>query len=198
VEHVLAGLLDKFTYLAIFTVLSVAGLGVPISEDLTLLLGGGLASRGITRFLPTLAVGYLGVLFGDALIHQWGQRMGPRAYAAPLVQKALSAERQQKLREHFAKHAFLTVVVGRHTPFLRAPIFFLSGASGMKLLPFLIADALSAAVTVPVVVTLGYYFGQHLDVVRARMHQVQWVVGGAVAIGVGLWLWRRARRKLHG
>lgn len=194
----LAGLLDKFTYLAIVVVLSAAGLGVPISEDLTLLLGGGLASRGITSFVPTLAAGYFGVLFGDALIHQWGQRMGPRAYAAPLVQRALSPERQQKLREHFAKHAFLTIVVGRHTPFLRAPIFFLAGASGMKLLPFLIADALSAAVTVPIVVTLGYYFGQHLDAVRARMHQVQWVIGFAVAVGAGYWLWRRARRKLHG
>ena len=67
-EHVLAGFLDKFTYLAIVGVLSAAGLGVPISEDLTLLLSGALASRGVTAYWPTLAVGYFGVLIGDALI----------------------------------------------------------------------------------------------------------------------------------
>ena len=47
-EHALASFLAKFTYLAIVGVLSAAGLGVPISEDLTLLLGGGLAAQGVT------------------------------------------------------------------------------------------------------------------------------------------------------
>ena len=194
-EHFLASFLDKFTYLAIVAVLSAAGLGVPISEDLTLLLGGGLAARGITHYWPTLAAGYFGVLIGDALIHQWGRRMGPRAYAAPVVQKALSLERQEKLRAHFERHAFLTVVVGRHTPFLRAPVFFLAGASGVGFWTFVLADAVSAAITVPLVVTLGFYFGAHLDQVRAHIHQVEWVLGGLVACGLLFWFWRRGRRR---
>ncbi len=160
-EHALAGLLSRFTYLAIVAVLSAAGLGVPISEDLTLLLGGGLAARGVTAYWPTLAAGYFGVLFGDCLIHHWGQRMGPAAYQTKRVQKVLSPERQEKLRAHFAKHGFLTIVVGRHTPVLRAPVFFLSGASNVPLWKFLLADAVSAAITVPIVVTLGFYFGEH-------------------------------------
>src|SRR2546428_5144984 len=114
-EHALAGLLDKFTYLAIMGVLSAAGLGVPISEDLTLLLSGALAARGITAYWPTLAAGYCGVLLGDVLIHHWGQRMGPAAYAQRWVQRLLSPERQEKLRQHFARHGFLTIIVGRHT-----------------------------------------------------------------------------------
>ena len=71
-EHALAGFLAKFTYLAIFGVLTAAGLGAPISEDLTLLLGGGLAAQGVTMYWPTMAAGYFGVLFGDVLIHHWG------------------------------------------------------------------------------------------------------------------------------
>ena len=192
-EHFLAGFLDKFTYLAIVAVLAAAGLGVPISEDLTLLLGGGLAARGVTSYWPTLAAGYFGVLIGDALIHHWGKRMGPRAYAAPLVQKALSPERQEKLRAHFARHAFLTVVVGRHTPLLRAPVFFLAGASGVTFWKFVLADAISAAITVPLVVTLGFYFGNHLDQVREHIHEVQVVLGALVVCGGLVWLWRRRR-----
>ena len=56
-EHMLASLLGRFTYLAIVAVLCAAGLGAPISEDLVLLLGGAFAARGITEFVPTLAVG---------------------------------------------------------------------------------------------------------------------------------------------
>jgi membrane protein DedA with SNARE-associated domain len=198
VEHALAGLLSRFTYLAIVAVLTAAGLGVPISEDLTLLLGGGLAARGITSYWPTLLSGYFGVLFGDVLIHHWGKRMGPAAYRHRIVQKGLSLERQVKLREHFARHGFLTIVVGRHTPMLRAPIFFLAGASHVPLWKFLLADALSAAITVPIVVTLGFYFGEHLDDIRRIMHNVQYVIAAVVALGLGAWLywrWRRAQRQ---
>jgi membrane-associated protein len=192
VEHALASFLAKFTYPAIVVVLSAAGLGVPISEDLTLLLGGALAAQGVTTYWPTLASGYFGVLLGDCLIHHWGFKMGPAAYGHKLVRKHLSPERQQRLREHFAKHGFLTIVVGRHTPVLRAPIFFLSGASHVPFWKFLLADAVSAAITVPIVVTLGYYFGEHLDDIRHLMHRVEWIIVAVVAAGVVAWLlWRR-------
>ena len=174
-ERVLVSLLGRFTYLAILAVLCAAGLGAPVSEDLVLLVSGLLAARGVTDFRMSLAVGYAGVVIGDLLIHQWGRRLGPRAYEHRIVRKVLSVERQEKLRAHFARHGGLTVIVGRHMPGLRAPIFFLSGASGVGVWKFLVCDALSSAVTVPVVVALGYYFGEHLDDVRARIHQVQYL-----------------------
>lgn len=194
-EHVLAGFLSKFTYLAILGVLSAAGLGVPISEDLTLLLAGALAARGLTSYWLTLAAGYCGVLLGDTLIHHWGWRMGPAAYQQAWVQKIISVERQEKLREHYRRRGFLTIVVGRHTPVLRAPVFFLSGAAKLPLWKFLLADAVSAAITVPIVVTLGYKFGQHLDDVRRAMHHVEWVIAAVVAAGALAWFfWRRHRK----
>ena len=112
------------------------------------------------------------------------------------MQKALSLERQDKLRVHFANHGFLTIVVGRHTPLLRAPIFFLSGASGVGFWKFLLCDAVSAAVTVPVVVALGFYFGEHLDDVRRRMHQVQYLAAAAALLLLAGYLYLRRRRRL--
>src|SRR5207245_951930 len=152
-------LLQRFTYPAFLLLLSAAGLGVPTSEDLLLLIAGALSSQGGTRSVPTLLVGYFGVIFGDGLIYHWGKKLGPAAYEHRLVRKVISRERAGKLHSHFARHGFWTVVVGRHMPGLRAPVFFLAGASGVRFATFLIADMLSAAVTVPAVVTLGYLFG---------------------------------------
>jgi membrane protein DedA with SNARE-associated domain len=195
VEHALTHFLSQFTYVALVAVLAAAGLGVPVSEDLTLLLGGGLAAREVTSFWPTLLCGYSGVLLGDVLIHHWGRRIGPAAYGHRIVRKHLSPSRQEKLREHFARHGFWTIVVGRHTPMLRAPIFFLAGASHVPLWKFALADAVSAAVTVPLVVTLGYYFAEHLHEIRAGIHHVQWVIAAVVVLSLaGWWLWRRRRR----
>jgi membrane protein DedA with SNARE-associated domain len=175
-------------------------LGVPISEDLVLLIGGALAAQGITMYWPTLAAGYFGVILGDLLIHHWGERLGPRAYEHKLVRRVMSQQREEQLRVHFARHGFWTVVVGRHTPGLRAPIFFLSGASGVGFWKFLIADVLSAAVTVPLVVTLGYFFGEHLPDIRRRIHKVEWAIAAAAVLAVIAFLtfrWRR-RRRLQG
>ncbi len=193
-EHAVAHFLSKFTYVAILGLLAAAGMGVPIPEDLTLLLAGGLAARGVTTYWPTLVTGYLGVVLGDMLIHRWGWRLGAAAYDHPRVLKHLSAARQEKLRQHFARHGFLTIVVGRHTPVLRAPIFFLAGASRLPVWKFLLADALSSAVTVPIVVTLGFYFGEHLDDIQAKIHHVQWIVLAAVVGGAVIWWLLRRRR----
>jgi membrane protein DedA with SNARE-associated domain len=195
VEHTLAELLQRYTYPALLLLLSAAGLGVPISEDLVLLIAGALASQGVTRFVPTLLAGYFGVIFGDALIYHWGKKLGPAAYEHRLVRKVISPERADKLRSHFARHGFWTVVVGRHTPGLRAPIFFLSGASGVGFGTFLLADMLSAAVTVPAVVTLGYLFGEHLDDIRRLLHRAHWMIGAAVLLGAGVWWLIRKRRQ---
>jgi membrane protein DedA with SNARE-associated domain len=195
VEHALAEFLSKYTYPAMLALLAAAGLGVPISEDLTLLLAGALAGDGITRFWPTLIAGYLGVLIGDLLIYTWGKRLGPAAYGHPRVRKHLSPERRQKLDAHFHRHGFLTVVVGRHTPVLRAAVFFLAGASGVPPWKFLLADGLSAAVTVPVLVWLGYYFGDHLDDVRKMLHGFEWGALGVLLLAGGIW-WL-LRRRIH-
>ena len=195
-EHALAQFLARFTYVAMLAALAAAGMGVPIPEDLTLLLGGALAAQGVTEFWPTLATGYFGVLLGDLLIQHWGRKMGPAAYQHPRVRKHLSLARQEKLWRHFARHGFLTIVVARHTPFLRAPIFFLAGASRFPLWKFLLADALSSAITVPIVVILGYEFAEHLPEIRSQIHHVEWVLAGALALAiVAVLIWRHHRRQ---
>jgi membrane protein DedA with SNARE-associated domain len=195
VERVVAGFLQQFTYPAMLLLLVAAGMGVPVSEDLVLLLGGAISSQGFTRYVPTLLAGYGGVIAGDALIYHWGKKLGPRAYEHKLARRVLSRERAQKLHEHFGRHGFWTVVAARHMPGLRPPIFFLSGASGVRFATFLLADMLSAAVTVPAVVTIGYFFGSHLEDARRLLHRADWIVAVVALAGVGVWWFLRRRRR---
>src|SRR5207237_8642037 len=97
-------ILEHFTYLAMVVLLGAAGMGVPISQDLVLLLGGLLASRGLTGLVPTMIAGYLGALLGDTLMHRWGTKLGPKAYQHAMVRKLLPPEKQERLRRHFKEH----------------------------------------------------------------------------------------------
>jgi len=76
-------LLQRFTYLGMFSLLIAAGLGLPFPEDLTLTTGGSLARQQVTSLLPTLLVGYAGVLVGDLLIFRLGRRLKEGVYTHP-------------------------------------------------------------------------------------------------------------------
>jgi len=140
-------------------------------------------------------VGYLGVVLGDWLVFRMGRRLGPRIETHPRLGKLVTPERRQKIEAHFAKHGVLTVVVGRHTPGLRAPIFLVAGNSGMREVTFLLADAVSALVTVPLVVWIGYKLAD-LAEARHALHRVElWAAAGLAVAILATLSWRALQRK---
>lgn len=195
-------LLTHFTYLALVLLMLAAGLGLPMSEDLVLLIVGYLSSTGITDPWITLLLGYGSVLAGDWMIFRMGRRFGPSLTTHSLTRKMFPEKRLRWLESHYAKWGTLTVVVARHVAGLRAPAFALAGAGKMSQRRFLLADALSALITTPLMVWLGYKFGDRMESLFGSIRQVQWVLLGALGatlLVAGLSRLRgRRRRRIHG
>lgn len=187
------GFLSQFGYLAILAVLLAAGVGVPFPEEVTQLTAGVLAHRGILDLRATVVVVWFGILAGDFLLFQIARRHGPRVLSSRLVGRLLTPARKEKLEAHFARHAFLTIVVARHAGAVRSAAFALAAASGVRPRTFLLADALSALVSVPVVVGAGYLFSQHLSDVEHGFRIVEGVLVAAAVLAVVLHL--RSRRR---
>jgi len=70
--------IEHFTYVGLFLVLVLCGMGLPVPEDLALLTGGFLVHRGITQYPATLLVSFVGVLAGDNSLFFIGRRFGTR------------------------------------------------------------------------------------------------------------------------
>ncbi len=83
--------------------------------------------------------------------------------------RLLTPRRRRALEVHYARHAVLTVMAGRFAAGLRLPFFALAGASGVPWRTFLLADALAALISVPVVLGLGWFFASALEEARARL-----------------------------
>jgi len=155
--------IEHFTYLGLFVVLMLCGLGMPIPEDVALLAGGYLAHRGITRYPITLAVSLLGVVAGDNSLFFLGRRFG-----TGLVRYFTLAwpGRQQQIEriEHFMRrHGARAVFYARFLAGLRALIYLSAGSFGVRPAVFLLYDLLGALISVPIVVTLGYIFGKQIE-----------------------------------
>ena len=187
--------LQRFTYVGMFALLIAAGLGVPIPEDLTLMTGGYLARKGITSLVPSLLVGYAGVVIGDLLIFRLGSRLKQGVYTHPRLRRLFTARRQAWIERHFEKRGILTVVIARHLAGLRAPTFLVAGTSGMATWKFLLADAFSSLLTVPTVTYLGYVFAENLSKAH-HVHRIElWILAGLVLVAVVLSLYRLVQRR---
>jgi membrane protein DedA with SNARE-associated domain len=191
----LQNLLVHFTYVALLALLVAGGVGVPVPEELVQLTAGYLARRGILSLLPAIAVAWVGIVAGDFLLFRLGRSQGARILDKPLVARVLTPRRRAFIESHFARHAFLTIVVARHASGLRLPVFALAGSSGVGSARFLLADGLSALASIPLVVGAGWYFAGHVEALKRDMRWIELGLAVAVVAGAGAWVVLARRRK---
>ena len=188
----LESLLSRFTYAAILGLLVAGGVGAPVPEELIQITAGYLARRGLLSFLPALAVAWVGLVVGDALLFRLARRHGPRLLETPRVARLLTPARRAALERHFARHAFLTVMAGRHLSVLRVPIFALAGASGVPTATFVLADGLSAMISAPLVLGLGWFFAGHVEELKQDLAWAEHALLALALLAALAWaLWQR-------
>jgi membrane protein DedA with SNARE-associated domain len=164
--------------------LLATGLGLPVPEELLLLLAGALARASSLPLLLVIGVCACGVLGGDVILFSTARRLGPAALERPAFQRLLPHARRAKLEDAFRRRGGLVILAARHIAGLRAPVFALAGVHGMPLRTFLLWDLLGVTVSVPLVATLGYVSSDHLQRIwRGVAHVEHWL--GAIA-GVAL------------
>jgi membrane protein DedA with SNARE-associated domain len=190
-------LLAHFGHLAVFVLLVAGGLAVPVPEELVQLTAGYLARRGVLHLWPVVAAAWLGIVVGDASFFLLARRHGPRLLASRHVARWLTPRRRQFLERHFARHAVLTIMVARHASAFRLPAYALAAVHGVRPVTFVLADGISALLSVPLVVGLGWFFAAHIEEVKRDLHEAELLVAAAVGVLLVAW-WalnaRQARR----
>jgi membrane protein DedA with SNARE-associated domain len=100
------------------------------------------------------------------------------------VRRVLTPRRRDWLERHFQRHAFWTIVVARHTSGLRLPAYALAGTHGVRPTTFLLADGLSALLSVPLVVSAGYLLSHHLSEAHRDVRLVELAILALVAVAL--------------
>jgi membrane protein DedA with SNARE-associated domain len=162
---IVSGYIEHFTYLGLFVVLLLCGMGLPMPEDIALLAGGFLVHRGVTRYTITLAVALLGVVAGDNSLFFLGRRFGTGLVSYFGLNRPGSKAQIDRIRAFMHRHGHRAIFYARFLAGLRALIYLTAGSFGVTPLRFLVYDLLGAIISVPIVVSLGYLFGAQLEVV---------------------------------
>ncbi len=190
----LTRILEHFGYLAVFSLLVAGGLAVPVPEEAVQLGAGALSHEGYLRLQLAIPVAWLGIVTGDFLWFTLARRHGPALLARRSVARVLTPSRRAWLEDHFARHPMITVAISRHMSGLRLPAYALAATHGVRPVLFVIADGLSATVTVPFVVSVGYLLWHHLARAKADVRRVELGILLAVAVAVTVVVVLRRRR----
>ncbi len=202
-EELLSSLFESvgggLSYLLVFGILLLCGLGLPVPEDVSLILGGSLVFQGKAGLFLMMVTGYVGIILGDSLMFALGRRLGSQVGVKPggLLGRIISPAKRARVEELFKKHGEKVVMIARFLPGVRAPTYFTAGSVGMRYTHFLFFDSVAALASAPIFVFLGYKFGGELeyliDQLRKGQRGVFIALGVLLVVGFLVSRWRAKR-----
>src|SRR4051794_41373821 len=191
--------------LVIFVLLFTCGLGLPVPEDVPLIIGGFFVAQGKMHPVPVCILAWCGIVGGDCVLYHLGKRYGLNITRVPFIGKHLTKERILKAERLFDRYGIWVVAIGRLFAGIRGAMVVAAGATRFNFVKFLIADGFAALVSGGMFVALGYYLGKKVgsvEEIRQRIKPVEhWVflgIGAAVVLFILYLLWRRQRHKTLG
>lgn len=164
-------------YAVIMAMLVGGAFGLPIPEDIPLVLGGVVIHSGDASPALMFLCCYTAIIVGDTIIFFIGRKFGPALFGKEWFRKRFSASRMKKLRLSLEKRSLLMIFVARHLFYLRTVTFLSCGAVRMRLARFLIADMLAALISVPFMLSIGYFAANQVNDILKNARNVSMVAG---------------------
>lgn len=151
--------LVNLSYLAIPLAILAGSFGIPIPEEIVLLIVGYMSSIGFFKLKYTMLLSFVSMVAGDNFSYFLGY------HGSHIVDWMLSTTRLHWAREHFKKHPYKTIFFSRFLSGLR--VFFPIAAGSIKLpwKKFFVVDLLAVAILVPLFNLLGFYLAPHFDAI---------------------------------
>jgi membrane protein DedA with SNARE-associated domain len=191
-------LLQHWGYLAIFAVVILGNMGLPIPEETILILAGYLVWDGQLRLPIVLGVGIFSAVLGDNLGYWMGREFGRRAIERYGHWILVTPERLDVTQQFVTRYGSMAVFVARFLPGLRFLAGPVAGITGLRPVPFIVANVLGASLYVPGAVAagyaIGYGLGDYLTRAERTVGQVEHVALIMVAcVTLVLIAWRALR-----
>ncbi|MFH2011338.1 MAG: DedA family protein [Pseudomonadota bacterium] len=189
---------ELFIYFALFSILVLAGVGLLLPEEITLLGGGLLAYGGFSNLTVTIIACFLGIMIGDFIIFSLGRKWGNDIIKHRYLACFISVKRLNRAQKFFKGHGMKTVFIARFVPGFRAVTFATAGTLKMKASYFITINSLAAMISVPLLVSLGYLFAADVDMIVKVVKRVDALILISVTSVIGLaaaYFWLKKRKK---
>ena len=195
-------LMSTWGYPMLFGLLCSCGVGVPLPEDIPLLLAGYFVAIGKMNLALAAISAWCGIIAGDCLLYTFGRKFGINITRIPIVGKEVTTDRIAWVSGHFRRHGVWVVAFGRLLAGVRGAMVVTAGIIRYPFWRFIIADGAAAVFSGGVFVYAGYLAGKKLgdlDALSVKLEKYErevviYGIAAAVLIWL-LWYYFHARHK---
>ncbi len=193
-------LLETWGYLAVFLLTMLESACIPIPSEVTLGLGGALASgaviggaQGHLNLGLVIVVGIAGSVCGSLLSYVVG-RTGGRALVDRYGKYVLLSHSDlDKAEAWFSRRGEWMVLYGRVLPFIRTFISLPAGMARMNVVKFTVLTTIGVSLWVTLLTVIGYALGGSWNKMIKAFGLAGYVVAAMVVVAVVAFMVRRYR-----
>lgn len=177
----------------------LAGMNIPISIDLLMIIGATLAATLIPEHLFYLYFAlFLGCVFSAWIAYWIGKTIGPKLLKLPFFSKLMSPKRMQKVKKFYKKRGLMALFIGRFIPFgVRNCLYMSCGMSRMPFTKFALCDSLACAVWSTASFTLYYFLGKNIETLYSSVKTVNFFIFIAFSVTVIGIFWYKKKKKVN-
>jgi len=147
-----------------FGALMLAGLSVPISEDLIIITGALICQEKPSMLIPIFAATYAGVVISDYFPYLLGKYIRKGTVKSNFITRFFSPKKIVRIHRYLDRYGIFAFIVGRFIPFgVRNTMFLTSGLFGVRLRRFALYDTTAATISVSTLFFLAYHFGESVE-----------------------------------
>ena len=187
-------------YFILFGLLFACGLGLPLPEDIPLLLGGYFVAIGEMNIVLVGILAWSGIIGGDCCLYWLSRRYGMNITKVRFIGSHVTTERILWAEKKFEKYGVWVVAVCRLFAGVRGAMVIAAGVVKFNFAKFVIADGIAAFFSGGLFVYLGWYAGKYLgkpSKIRDNIKEYEHYVWVGIVIAVALlvlYVWWRKRR----
>ena len=179
-----------YGYLAVFLMMFLEGMCIPIPSELVLGFAGFMVYQGNFAFAGAILAGWLGSFAGSFTIYLLA-RKGGRKYLyqyGHLVR--LSPKRLDLIASWFTRYGPVLIIPWRQLPVIRTKISIAAGLLNMRYSIFTLYTAFGVLIWCTLAVSLGYYFGQSWEELIDIFSEIGYFIIAAIValVFVGLYI----------
>ncbi|MFD1884396.1 DedA family protein [Paenibacillus wenxiniae] len=153
--------ISRYGYVAISGLLAFGIIGLPVPDEMLMILVGYLSSKHVLHLPLVWLFSYIGSLCGMTISYWIGRSVGTTLIVRYGKWVGLSMEKYEKIQSWFHRYGRWTIFFSYFIPGVRHMAGYVSGISNMSLRPYLMICISAALLWTVVFISIGYFAGHH-------------------------------------
>ena len=187
-------------YLLVFVVLVATCIGLPLPEDVIVLVAGYVSGLGYADPWLMFPMRFITIMAADAVIFFLGRKYGHHVPRMPMLRRYITPERLLRMEQRLQQHGGKFIFTARFMPGVRTAAIFAAGILKVRYTTFVLWDSTAGLLTIPTVFFAAYFGVDYLPSIKHYVAQSQLVLGiltVAACVLVAGYFYRRKRKRQH-